>query len=743
MTDPGDRMNIWSDKLARRGGAGAVSAEATRLALWLGLVLTILSAAYATHLRLGQLEAWSRNPGLYMASGVPTMTTLDAYYSLRIARREANGIYRPGEVVSARHYSRPTKGDPDNWYIQREPGLPLLSGTLAAGSWIFDISVERAGLLISPILSSLFMIPLFLCCWRLGAPAAGLMGGLIATFCIEYYQRTSAGWVDTDALNLFFPWTVTLLFLSIRADQRREISILLSAAAGTTLYVFFLWYEKQHLTLIFACAFVIHLRMAGVPWRRSALCVATLVITAGPEKFGGALDNLGEFGARYLWSSATQLPTVSSAIQFPEVWPTISEVRKLHWTDTLGRILTRPDTAAIGLMAFVAFAFRRWRDLAALGPVLLLGSLALMSSRRFVVYLAPFVGIGWGFICCVITKALFNRRALEHDEPARRSDKGRYVLMARTVRSAIGSSWFETAAAYAAVIAVFTVWFLPPSVKAYVPRPAIPGPVLRDLQILAGRLPADSRIWTWWDFGFAIVDATGFGVYHDGSAQYTPQTNLIAASFVRPDQREMHDVINFVDREGNKGILRVAAHASSFDNMLQSIRGETRSPSIVPIFVMFTPDMMLKYAGMRRLGKLKPETAYLPESPGIRWLQCDKIVNDVLHCSGQSFDLRTGRIDQLDSSSANATTLARLRRAVIVENGSVARQRDYAATSLLTLEILVHTGAPQAVYLLDETAFHSNLNQMFFLGRFDPTLFESVFNDFPYMRAFRVREAIE
>ena len=130
-------------------------------------------------------------------------------------------------------------------------------------------------------------------------------------------------------------------------------------------------------TLAYAGALVIHLFLAGVSWRRIILCVATLVVFANPLQFGAALVNLEDFGKRYLWPSAARLPDAASALRFPEVWSTISEVRSLHWTDTLRQILGRADLAAIGLVAFALFALRRWRSMAALGPVLLLGMLAL------------------------------------------------------------------------------------------------------------------------------------------------------------------------------------------------------------------------------------------------------------------------------------------------------------------------------------------------------------------------------
>src|SRR6185503_7913884 len=119
------------------------------------------------------------------------------------------------------------------------------------------------------------------------------------------------------------------------------------------------------------------------------------------------------------------------------------------------------------------------------------------------------------------------------------------------------------------VLVVFFVGLAPTPGSLGAPRPAIPAPVFRELKILGKQLPAHSRMWTWWDNGFVIVDATGFGVYHDGAAQYTPQTNLIAASFVESDPRALHDIIGFVDREGNRGIRRLAASATDFDDLLR------------------------------------------------------------------------------------------------------------------------------------------------------------------------------
>ena len=78
----------------------------------------------------------------------------------------------------------------------------------------------------------------------------------------------------------------------------------------------------------------------------------------------------------------------------------------------------------------------------------------------------------------------------------------------------------------------------------------------------------------------------------------------------------------------------------------------------------------------------------------------------------------------------------------MVEGGRSVRQRDYADHSdnaQLTMEIILSGGRVAGIYLLDETAFQSNLNQMFVLGRFDRELFEEAYIEFPYARVFRVR----
>ena len=726
---------------ASNAGVATTASAGQLLALWSGLVIVLICAAYASYVRLNQLSVWKTDPDQYFASGVPIMTTLDAYYSLRLARVYAAGKFVSHGPVPARHYSRPEPADPNVLYDQREPWvLPLLSRLLGDLSRFFGGDIDKVALVLPPVLSSLFMIPLFLCCWRLGAPAAGLMGGLVGTFCLAYYQRTSIGWVDTDALNLFFPWSASCLILAMHGSQRRETLLLLSAATGIVLYLFFLWYDRPGISLVYVGAFAVHLRLAKVPWRRTLLCVATVVVFAGVLQFADALYSLKDFSNRYLWKPDASMHDASPTIRFAEVWSTIGEDKRLRPTEVLEHVLGRAYLSAIGLLGFAALAIWKWRLMAALAPVVLLGMLALVSSERFIFYLAPLAGIGLGFIVSLLTSLLLVKWV--RTEPARPNkavDDSRYRRALRWAESAFERAGTRPESAYVAVLVLYFIGFAPLSASGqFVPRPAVPAPIFRDLRELPSQLPANSRIWTWWDLGFAIVDATGFGVYHDGAAQYTPQTNLIAASFVSSDPQIMYDVIGFVDREGNRGIRRLSTAAHDFDDLLRRTGGRDGLPSDVPIYVLYTPDMLLKYQAIRTLG-----SAYQPGerprgSPGIALLQCEGIESDMLRCNGLTFDLRVGSIVGPARRSEPGKPMG-LRRTVVVEGGHVLSEHEFKGGADLTVEVVLQNSLAKAVYLLDEPAFASNLNQMFMLGRFDATRFEEVFNDFPYARVFRVK----
>ena len=70
------------------------------------------------------------------------------------------------------------------------------------------------------------------------------------------------------------------------------------------------------------------------------------------------------------------------------------------------------------------------------------------------------------------------------------------------------------------------------------------------------RVPENSALLTWWDYGYAITDATGLATFHDGSAQFSPKTYFIARGLISADPEELYDITQYMATEGNRGISK-------------------------------------------------------------------------------------------------------------------------------------------------------------------------------------------
>ena len=711
---------------------------AGRASLVLGLVLVILALVAASHVRWQQKSAWERDAAHYQSDGIPMMSTVDAYYALRLARQWAAGQFEPGAPATPRHFTRPPKGQPDAWAAQWEPrSLPLLSRLIASVAAWSGMGIDRTAWMLPPLLSSLFMVPLFWVFWRLGVPAAGVMAGLVGTFCLEYLARTGVGWSDTDQLNLLFPWLLVALFLQMGSDRQVWRLWGWAAVAGVVNLVYSQWYWKPGLALGLAAVLALHLVLAGTPWRRWLPAVALFVLCSGPQQFVYALASLSDFGAHYLWPdrAVLQLPP---ALRFTTVWATISEVQSLNVGDTLERVLPHAGWAALGGVFFLAWALPRWRALLPLLPWVLLGAMAMFGSRRFVLYLAPFVGAGWGIaIAWLVGLTLRPTEARGRPmEPPRPASAGGAPLA--VLRAKLAGREAQAVVASLAAVLVFVVWFRPAADRLQAPPPAIPAPVYQDLKALATQVPADTRLWTWWDLGFAIVDTTGLGVYHDGAVQFTPQTNMVAVSLARPDPALLHALVRFVDHAGNSGIVAQAAHAQDLDGLLDRLRQAAPEQMEVPVLVVFTPDMLPKFSSIESLATPMTVAKGRHRPFGIVQLACNSLSAELLRCDGVTVDLRAALVHRTGLPAGGASAPRPLRRVVLLADGQVSQEHLLNQGPGLTVQLLTDRGQVKAVYLLDETAYASNLNQMYLLGRYDARFFEPIYNRLLGLSAYRV-----
>lgn len=712
--------------MTRTGRSEEPQPQGRRPLLFLfGLVLAILAAGYATQARLGTLAHWRADPVAYFFGGTPVMTSPDAYYSLRLAKARHEGTFIGHADDPLRRYQRlqPPRETSEyfgsdaaaDWQPQRAPRrMPLLAELIALATPSAG-SAELAGLYLTPVLASLFIIPLFLFAWRLGEPEAGLFAALTGAFAPLYLARTQLGYVDTDCLNLFFPWLASLLVFSIGPTARTARVLMTSAALGFVLYLYFWWYEKAAISALYWGTLLVWLAVQRRGLRDVALAVLVCVICSHPVQFAQCADSASGLLGRYLGGKTTADGASLVDAMFPNVMETVTEQRGPKGAAALPAVLGHALPGVLGLLGFAALALRRWRECLPLAPVAVMGAFTFLSGTRFAMYLAPLAGLGLGYAISAGFRAAIVRVAPVRD--ASRED-----------RPGSPSTALRVLLPYGVVTAVFFLGLQPAMARTGSrSAPVLSAPELAAVHRAVRRMPPGARVWTWWDRGFAYAHLAGWAVYHDGSAQYTPQTHVIAHSFVTDAPDALHAAMARVDRIGNAGITALAGRVHDRAGLLDALSApdETSAPEAEQ-YVVFSRDMLRSAAAQRHVAG-RPIVTARGTPATFQALPCTAFRDSRLECGRASVDLVAGRL-------ADGATIRRLD---IVDGGVVTKRVDYPNESELVLEIVIGLERTIEVFLLPDEVYRSNLNRMFVLGEYDRALFEEVMSEVPRLRVFR------
>ena len=718
--------------------------QAQRPNLWLFLAMLLVCYGLSAYMRLAQFEIWKQNPQAYFVGERPMMTTLDAPYWLRLGREYQEGTsgrdkfrFYPDNSESLNKRlappsefqdPRPQSAATDEVGIRDVPLLSVLSGTLAA---TLDGNHYLAGTLLVPMLAGLFIIPLGIYFYLIGVPAAGLLGALIGNFCAEYYMRASIGRIDTDMLNLFFPALGGLLVLLAGKATSLRNRVLFSALAGLALHGFDWWYEKPGFTLAYFCVLLAMLAIHRTPLRTLLLCSIVFVVVVGPDHFRGGVGSISSnLFARYLNVGQEVVVEVADGVSapaaFPNVYKTISEAERVPMGEVLTQVLDSEVLGWLGFVSFGLFALLQWRCVIPLLPFLALGVFGFYSSRRFIMFLAPFVGVGLGlFATLVVQYAWSGMKSLTGPSPAEQNSSKSNTKQKPGQKTGIWHNpLFREVLVYGAVGLCF-LGIYKNTAFSFVPGPSIPTAVYATFMEVKKRVPPDAVIVTWWDYGYALMDATGLATFHDGGVQTSPKTYFVARSLITPSSKDLYRITKFLATEGNPGIT--AANTSP-ERLLQAVHNPTRTPE-PPIYLFFTYDMIGKYIAFSNLGS--HDLAKGSSRPkGFQKIACQSVANDVLTCNQYRIDLKQGRINDRFP----------VKRTVQVLEGKVVHEQEYPNAQGITVQF--HLQQPRQiseVYLLEEEVFASNFNQMYLLGRYDASRFEEVLNAFPLSRLYRFR----
>jgi len=687
--------------------SGKVALLLERQSLFIKLLFVavlFLCYALAVQSRWSQFSVWQENPSVYFLGQTPLVSTADAPYYLRLARDYSLGEYP--RIDSKREFP---KGRPN------PKEIPLLAWTISKIAPIFDGNFSLAGNWMVIWGAGLFIIPLGLYGWQLGYPLAGLLGGLIGGYTVKYYARTSVGRIDTDFLNLFFPLLTAYFLLRVFQSKQQRDAWTWSVLAGLTMYLFSWWYDRPGFSLVFFLILLIGLFCWKHSSRQLLGSLFLFIVCSGPEYFLKSLESLTVVMGVYLNISFVGVAKAqgTAPAEFPHAYNWIIETVPLSLTESLSLLLTNPWLSSSGLVFFMLFAIIGWRKFLPLMPIFGLGAIGLLGSQRFLLYLVPFVGFGFGLILNAGFQWVWQRWLQKRSEQNPQND----------LFGGISSKFSFHFVLY---LNLGLTWLLlnPYTIRGYVPQPSFPVSYYQTFQEIRKITPENAALYTWWDLGNLILEQTDRALFHDGGSQYRPKTYFIAKSLVSQSQVELAKIMRFLGAEGDRGIQRY--NTSEEKLMAEILNGDHFVNA--PLYLLYTDNLIDVFPTLFSIGKWDLQTQQT-RNDKFREFDCQEIENQKLDCGNFRFDLKNGFLNEKIP----------LRRIVKVLDGNQFESAEPHAIGLNLQLMYTEDSRIDRVFLLTEPVYQSNLNQMFLLGNYDRDLFEETYQNLPFARMFLLR----
>lgn len=315
-------------------------------------------------------------------------------------------------------------------YSRIDETLPRLTALLVM---ITPFSLEQTMLYLPIFLGSFIVIPLVLIGRFLGNISLGFMSALIASIAHSYYNRTMAGYYDTDMLTIVFPLTIIMLLAMIFRDKKEFTPLIL----GILLSAYQSWYDSAYsinLTLTLLIAFIVTLKykrqhyfhtlilfmlggtlllplgikiaiLAGMyvvikkipsfitSRLRLALGTLFLIIIFANEGLTPLIDHIRIYFVRYESSTLSQ----GMGFIYLNVGQTIREASQIPFDYFAERISGHVVLFILSIIGYGLF-LKRYPIMLFSLPMMLLGMTALWGGLRFTIYAVPFSALGIAYL---------------------------------------------------------------------------------------------------------------------------------------------------------------------------------------------------------------------------------------------------------------------------------------------------------------------------------------------------------
>ena len=690
-------LQQWHAKRMDKNWFGPIRLKplSVKLVLLVAIIAFAIAAIAANiAVRNWQYDVWEANSASTYIDGVPSFSTADAPYFLKLA----------GEI-------------PPSAIGRRD--APLISNIIAAlAKTDTPADLLMAGhtlIIIVAGLTALMIIAAFGAAgyWLEGAVAA--IGGGLSN---AYLVRSAAGRIDTDMLNLGFMYLMFGAVLMTGKAKSNRMALLWCMVASGITNLFMWWYAKPQLAW-FALAALVWLLLVS---QRNILVVFAgiflFLIFSGVQFF----DPLDTAYVKEVLPFANFI--------FPNTLETVSEIRQISFTQILQKTAGSLEMGLVCIAGLALWAIRHPVTAIAYGPLAAFGMLNFVIGNRAVFYSAPILWFGAAFLMTSLARFITSALHIEIDpanQPVRQSG----------------------AAILASALAMLVAWVNSPT--SYVPSPSFPKEVLAGFAALKDTAdPKNSVVATWWDYGYASMFLNGLPTLHSGGNQISPSTHFVARALLSPDQSETIGILQFLSSEGHSGISQnnnLASLNTAFMAQPKTSISKTFNPEgqLPDIYLVLTGQMPLMAESISAIGNWDIE-AGVPIIPyGNDGKSTFEFMNlscryrgfpQKLTCGALQFDLEEGLMNG-DPSLAGWSRAA---------NGTSVERRNYTGNYIGKASLAaqnfglqtIQTGRRLTSQILHRALYESSLNELYHLGVIEDNRLDLIYDDYPHIRIYKI-----
>lgn len=711
------------------------------------LFLILIAFAFGVLFRLIWVFKFGNEPS-YLFNGSLMLTTNDGYFF-------ASGV---DKILNGNHELNPRLWD---MYGQ---GMIYVSAFFV---YISPFSLDTTLFYMPVFISSLIVIPIILIGKLYGRLWWGFVSALIAVIAWSYYNRTMAGYYDTDMFAIWLP--VLALYFMLRSLEDASWEMLFYASLTLVFYSFvysssaavvyslsltyigykLLFYRKEEFTykamillllgiipfgsMVSAydlpygymaqvvLLFVVYKIFSKKHFSQKILILTSLLLFVGFLYFGNIFNIMIGKITGYTSTNLVE------GLKFFGVVQTVQEANPINFVTMSNRISGWIFGFVIAVVGYGLLVKRHRTFIIAL-PLLGIGLFSLVGGLRFTVYATPIAALGAGFFI---------------------------FYVAEFIKPKIGQQIF---------IVIATVILLIPNIihlYEYDMPTVFTSAEVNDLTKLKEVSKNGDYVISWWDYGYPLWYYTGRNTLIDGGKHH--HDNFVVSQIMLSSSNRfvynlsslaVEEYIKFANvvKSANKDgkttlesqIYRKFGYQDSIDVILKNRQKDQLEPNVV-------------------LSSLEEDNFKLPPKSADIYLYMPYRMFDIFPTVA-SFgyqNLKTG--ENKNDMQLTSTTLTKedngvltLNNGFIVDlnNGTIASQNQsfpikkfihINGNNVKTQEFdldasynIIYKAEMGTFYIMNDSTFNSAYIQMFLLGNYDKNLFELVVSS-PYSKIYKLK----